>query len=246
MAAAANVIPLGLLHMRPFQFWLRSVGFHPHRHPLDAIRVMRHGLRTLLMWIRPRFMALGPTLGVCHYCRTLSMDASLLGWGAVLDGHPAQGLWEGPQLSWHINCLEMRAVFLALKLSPKPQGLPCAGLINREADFVSRQVLRPGEWRVYPQVVESIWRIYGQVEVDLFASEESTVILPLSSSPSGCRPGRGCVCMPFPSAPTSPSQNTPQRGLPPSSGSTLARSSLVHGPCLPPRQHSLGDLLSQA
>ncbi|KAK3562667.1 hypothetical protein QTP86_004084 [Hemibagrus guttatus] len=36
MEAAANVIPLGLLHMRLFQFWLRGAGFYPHRHPLDA------------------------------------------------------------------------------------------------------------------------------------------------------------------------------------------------------------------
>ncbi|KAK3517038.1 hypothetical protein QTP70_033132 [Hemibagrus guttatus] len=63
MAAAANVIPLGLLHMRPFQFWLRGAGFHPRRHPLDAIRVMRRGLHTLLMCTRPRFLILGPTLG---------------------------------------------------------------------------------------------------------------------------------------------------------------------------------------
>lgn len=33
MAAAAHVIPLGLLNMRPLQFWLRSKGFHPRNHP---------------------------------------------------------------------------------------------------------------------------------------------------------------------------------------------------------------------
>lgn len=42
-------------------------------------------------------------------------DASLTGWGATLDGRPAQGEWEGHQLGWHINCLELTAVFLALK-----------------------------------------------------------------------------------------------------------------------------------
>lgn len=36
-------------------------------------------------------------------------------WGVVLEGHPAQGEWEGHQLDWHINCLELMAVFLALK-----------------------------------------------------------------------------------------------------------------------------------
>lgn len=34
---------------------------------------------------------------------------------AILDGHPAQGVWEGQHLHWHINCLEMKAVSLALR-----------------------------------------------------------------------------------------------------------------------------------
>ncbi len=37
------------------------------------------------------------------------------GWGAVMSGHPARGLWSGRHLTWHINCLEMLAVFRALK-----------------------------------------------------------------------------------------------------------------------------------
>ncbi len=45
----------------------------------------------------------------------LTTDASLTGWGAVLDGRPAQGIWRGHLLEWHINCLEMMALFRALK-----------------------------------------------------------------------------------------------------------------------------------
>ncbi|KAL1268872.1 hypothetical protein QQF64_034235 [Cirrhinus molitorella] len=45
----------------------------------------------------------------------LTTDASLTGWGAVMSGRSAQGLWEGHHLMWHINCLEMLAVFRALK-----------------------------------------------------------------------------------------------------------------------------------
>ena len=72
-------------------------------------------LRSLSMWFRPRFLALGPTLGVSCCRRRLTADASLMGWGAVLSGRPAQGEWEGHQLNWHINCLKMMTVFLALK-----------------------------------------------------------------------------------------------------------------------------------
>lgn len=37
-----------------------------------------------------------------------------------------------------------------------------------------RQVLRPREWRFHPKVDELIWQKIGSVELDLFASEEST------------------------------------------------------------------------
>ncbi len=50
-----------------------------------------------------------------HSRVTLATDASLTGWGAVMSGHPARGLWSGHHLTWHINCLEMLAVFRALK-----------------------------------------------------------------------------------------------------------------------------------
>ncbi len=42
-------------------------------------------------------------------------DMSLTSWGAVMDGHPAHGLWSGNHLTWHINWLEMLAVYRALK-----------------------------------------------------------------------------------------------------------------------------------
>ena len=48
-------------------------------------------LRSLSMWFRPRFLALGPTLGVSCYRKMLTADASLMGWGAALNGRPAQG-----------------------------------------------------------------------------------------------------------------------------------------------------------
>lgn len=50
-----------------------------------------------------------------HVAKTLKTDTSLMGRRAILDGHSAQGRWRCHHLSWHINCLQMRALFLALK-----------------------------------------------------------------------------------------------------------------------------------
>ncbi len=38
----------------------------------------------------------------------------MTGWGTVFEGRPARGEWTGEFLSWDINCLVLRAVFLAL------------------------------------------------------------------------------------------------------------------------------------
>ncbi|KAI2649255.1 Transposon Ty3-G Gag-Pol polyprotein [Labeo rohita] len=79
MAAASNVIPFGLLYMRPLQWWLKSKGFSPRGNPLRMIKVTRRGLRALDMWKKPWFLNQGPTLGVpCHRV-TLATDAFLLG-----------------------------------------------------------------------------------------------------------------------------------------------------------------------
>ncbi|KAK3570197.1 hypothetical protein QTP86_016511, partial [Hemibagrus guttatus] len=41
--------------------------------------------------------------------------------------------------------------------------------VNQDAEFLSRQVVRPEEWCLHPQVVEHVWQIFGRAEV-----EEST------------------------------------------------------------------------
>ena len=43
------------------------------------------------------------------------IDASKEGWGAHLDEHTARGTWSIPESRLHINYLELKAVFLALK-----------------------------------------------------------------------------------------------------------------------------------
>lgn len=93
MTAAANIIPLGLLHIRLCQFWVKSSGFHPLNHPSRVVRIMRHGLRALRLWKEPCF---------------LNKSQALRG---MLSSR-ASGLWGNLHLHWPINCLEMRIIFL--------------------------------------------------------------------------------------------------------------------------------------
>ncbi len=53
-----------------------------------------------------------PRAGVPH--AVVFTDASATGWGATYNGQAVSGVWTGPQRHWHINCLELLAVYLAL------------------------------------------------------------------------------------------------------------------------------------
>ncbi len=59
MAAASNVIPFGLLYIRPLQWWLKSKGFSPRGNPFCMIKVMWRCLRALDMWRKPWFLSQG-------------------------------------------------------------------------------------------------------------------------------------------------------------------------------------------
>ncbi|CAM4555428.1 unnamed protein product [Leuciscus chuanchicus] len=272
MAAASNVIPFGLLHMRPLQWWLRTRGFSPRGNPFRTIKVTRRCLRALVMWKKPWFLSQGPVLGAPCRRKLLTTDASLTGWGAILEGRSSQGLWEDHHRSWHINRLEMLAVFRALRsfitdlrghhvlvhtdntsvvayinhqgglrsrplsnlarhillwsqgklLSLRAAYIP--GVQNIGADTLSRQGPRPGEWRLHPEVVELIWREFGQAQVDLFASRE-TSHCPLWFSLTHPAP-LGLDAM--------------GPGLPASYSPALAGQSMVSRSCVPPRRASSG------
>ncbi|KAI2656000.1 ORF V: Enzymatic polyprotein [Labeo rohita] len=56
-------------------------------------------------------------MAVCiHSFRFLLRSHRLLqSWGAICHGQAASGSWTGPRLHWHVSCLELLAVFLALR-----------------------------------------------------------------------------------------------------------------------------------
>ncbi len=98
MASSAAVTPLGLLHMRPLQRWLHD-RVPPHLQPMvgPCFSLGRSSPRASIQ-------------ACCCFNRCLYH-----GLGAMCNGHAAAGLWTGPQLQWHINCLELLGVWLALR-----------------------------------------------------------------------------------------------------------------------------------
>lgn len=116
MAAAASVCRLGLLHMRPLQHWLQGrVQPRAWRAGTERLIITRSCLETLAPWFGTTIFEQGAAMGRVVRRVVVTTDASLSGWGALCDGRPAFGTWAGDQTRWHINCLEMEAVHLALQ-----------------------------------------------------------------------------------------------------------------------------------
>ncbi len=115
MAAAAVVTPLGLLHMRPLQHWLHGrVPRWVWQSGTLRVQVTPACRQTFTPWSDLSFLRAGVPLEQVSRHAVVYTDASAKGWGATFNGHAVLGVWTGPQLHWHINCLELLAVHLAL------------------------------------------------------------------------------------------------------------------------------------
>ncbi len=203
----------------PLQRWLHDrVPRWAWRHGTYRVSLTPSCRRTFSPWSDLAFLRAGVPLEQVSRHVVVSTDASATGWGAMCNGHATAGLWTGPQLQWHINCLELLAVWLAMRrfrtlLHEKHilvrsdntatvayinhqgglrsrrmsqlarhlllwsqkhlrslRAVHVPGELNRAADELSRQHALPGEWRLHPEVLQLIWRHFGDAQVDLFAS----------------------------------------------------------------------------
>ncbi len=111
-----------------------------------------------------------------------------------------------------------------------------------------RQGPRPGEWRLHPKVVKQIWRVFGQAQVDFFATHQ-TSHCPLWFSLTHPAPlvwyrraEASSVRLSLDrSALRSSRESAPEWGPAVASSSVLAGPSMVIGPDLSPRRLSMGD-----
>ncbi len=119
MASAAAVTLLGLLHMRPLQHWLHSrVPRWAWCHGILRVGITQQCRRSISPWTDLAFLRAGVPLEQVSRHTVVTTDASSTGSGATCNGHAASGLWTGPRMLWHINCLELWAVNLALPFRP--------------------------------------------------------------------------------------------------------------------------------
>ena len=114
LASTEKMVPEGRLHMRPFQFHLKEHWKFPQ--PLDSLLPWTEAISAHLdWWQNPANVMKGSDLHPKDHSIQLFTDASNEGWGAHLEQSSTQGLWSPQEKGLHINVLELKAVFLALR-----------------------------------------------------------------------------------------------------------------------------------
>ena len=114
LTATEKQVRLGRLHMRPIQWHLKR----HWRVPESLVReipVPRTLHPHLQWWTRETNVLLGQPLHPLHHAVQIFTDASKEGWGAHLGDYTTSGTWSVPESHLHVNFLELKAVFLALK-----------------------------------------------------------------------------------------------------------------------------------
>ena len=106
--------PLRATNMRPIQWHLKNNWRVPES--LEKMIPVSKSLHPhLRWWLEESNVLLGQPLHPLKHALQIFTDASKEGWGAHLDEHTARGQWSLPESKLHINHLELKAVFLALK-----------------------------------------------------------------------------------------------------------------------------------
>ena len=114
LTATEKQVHLGRLHMRPLQWHLKNNWTVPES--LEKIIPLPRTLHPHLQWWLDEDNVLqGQPLHPVRHALQIFTDASKEGWGAHLNEFTARGSWSVPESKLHINYLELKAVFLALK-----------------------------------------------------------------------------------------------------------------------------------
>ena len=115
IAAMLDVVPYARLRMRPLQVHLKRHWNQAAQPQSTRIPVTERLTPCLQWWSSQDHLLAGLPLCPPKPNVTITSDASKKGWGAFLLEHAVQGLWGPWEKAFHINFLELKAIWLGLK-----------------------------------------------------------------------------------------------------------------------------------
>ena len=114
LTATEKLVHLGRLHMRPIQ-WHHKNNWRVPESLEKVIQALRSLHPRLHWWLKEDNVLTGQPLHPIKHTLQIFTDTSIEGWGAHLNEHTAGGTGSLPGRKLHINYLELKAGFLALK-----------------------------------------------------------------------------------------------------------------------------------
>ena len=150
------MVPLGRLHMRPFQWHLRKHWGFPQA--LNTIIPWDLSIKAQVEWWADESNILkGAPLPPKDHMISIYTDASNVGWGAQSGDLSVKGLWSERERDLHINVLELKAVLFSLqKLHSLCQGKDV--LIVTDNSSVVAYINKQGGTRS-AQMYALLWRL---------------------------------------------------------------------------------------
>ena len=170
-------VHLGRLHMRPIQWHLKSNWRIPES--LEKWIPLPRSLHPHLQWwLKEDNVLTGQLLHPIQHALQIFTDASKEGWGAHLNEFIARGTWSLPESKLHINCLELKAVFLALRVPKSVHGKD--GFSSNRQHYSSGLHQQGGRHEVGPALCPTLENL------DLVHRETSDSEGPTHSRPLKC------------------------------------------------------------
>ena len=114
MVSLEKLVPQARQHMRSLQWHLKE-RWSPIADPRTMqVQPSAEVLLDLVWWLNEDNLRVGIPLTSPTPDILMFSDASLLGWGVHLEELQVAGLWSPDEATEHINCLELKAVWLGL------------------------------------------------------------------------------------------------------------------------------------
>ncbi|XP_077415613.1 uncharacterized protein LOC144044835 [Vanacampus margaritifer] len=258
LTSLTALVPLGLLSLRPLQWWLLHFRLYPLLDRRKRLRVSSQFMGALASWGHRSVLSTGVPLRVVpSRHEVVTTDASLSRWSAVwhlgavhlalihfllfVAGRHVLVRSDNPSTVYPINhhggtrsAQLLRASRRLLRLAaPRIASLRAIflpGIVNQSADSLSRRSPLQWDWRLHLQVVSTIWSRFGKATVDLFASEESTHCPLWFSSEQPARPR--CSGTPLAKGPAICLSTSPPHSSDPSEGPSGGSHIVAGGPSL--------------
>ena len=169
LTSIEKFVPLGRLHMRPFQ-WHLSRHWNQSSQPQETqVPIPSEIKEALTWWTSPHNVLRGAPLHPPAPTLRIFTDASTQGWGAHAGESTIQGIWSPQEQTLHINTLEMRAISLALQhFNPPPRSHVLVATDNSSVVYYINKQGGTRSWSLWTEA-QDLFRITDNLGISIRA-----------------------------------------------------------------------------